>query len=136
LKSRAEIVAFNSSQALVCKVQTVAQLVSQESNTDLAVLRRHRSSKHQLALALPMLGRLQLTGHQASWWLALRAGVLRRAASSWVRPLLHHSTSSVSVGRMPLRPALLAFCSKVLRIRQASALVQSWLGQHTSTSAA
>ena len=38
--------------------------------------------------------------------LALRAGVLRRAVSSWVRPLLHHSTSSVSVGRMPFGPAL------------------------------
>ena len=36
-------------------------------------------------------------------WLALRAGVLRRAVSSWVRPLLQHQTSSVSVGRMPLR---------------------------------
>ena len=36
-------------------------------------------------------------------WLALRAGVLRRAASSWVRPLLHRGACSVSVGRMPLR---------------------------------
>ena len=36
-------------------------------------------------------------------WLALRAGVLRRAVSSWVRPLLHRGTCSVSVGRMPLR---------------------------------
>ena len=36
-------------------------------------------------------------------WLALRAGVLRRAVSSWVRPLLHLGTCSVSVGRMPLR---------------------------------
>ena len=39
-------------------------------------------------------------------WLALRAGVLRRAVSSWVRPLLQHGTSSDSVGRMPLRPPL------------------------------
>ena len=36
-------------------------------------------------------------------WLALRAGVLRRAVSSWVRPLLHRGTCSVSVGHMPLR---------------------------------
>ena len=36
-------------------------------------------------------------------WLALRAGVLRRAVRSWVRPLLHRGTCSVSVGRMPLR---------------------------------
>ena len=42
-------------------------------------------------------------------WLALRAGVLRRAVSSWVRPLLQHRTSSVSVGRMPLRPTLPAY---------------------------
>ena len=36
-------------------------------------------------------------------WLALRAGVLRRAVSSSVRPLLHRGTCSVSVGHMPLR---------------------------------
>jgi len=105
LKSRAEIVAVNSSQTLVCKFQSVAQLASQESNTDLAVLRRHHGSKHQLAPALPMVGRLRIKGHLASWWLALRAGVLRRAASCWVRPLLRCRTPSVSVGRMPLRPA-------------------------------
>jgi hypothetical protein len=112
LKSHAEIAALNSSHALVCNAQSVAQIASRESNTDLAVLRRHRSSKHRLALVLPMLGRLRLTDHQASWWLALRASLLRRAVSSWVRPLLQHSTSSVSVGRMPLRPALLPFAAR------------------------
>jgi len=112
LKSRAKIAALNSSEVLVCIVQSVAQLASQESNTHLAVPRLHRDSRHRLAPALPMLGRLRLKGLQASWWLALRARVLRRAVSPWVRPLLQHRTSSVSVGRMPLRPALVPFAAR------------------------
>ncbi len=105
MKTRAEFVASNSSLAQVCSGQSIAQISSKESNTDLAVLRRHRDSKHQSHPALPMLGRLHITDRQASWSLSLRAGVLRRAVSSWVRPLLQHATSSVSVGRMPPRSA-------------------------------
>ena len=112
MKSRADIATLNSGQVLVRSVRSVAQIASQESNTDLLVPRRHRSSRHLLAPARPMPGRLQLTGHQASWWLALRAGVLRRAVSSWVRPLLQHRTSSVSVGRMPIHPALVPFAAR------------------------
>ena len=56
-------------------------------------------------------------------WLALRAGVLRRAVSSWVRPLLHRGTCSVSVGRMPLRsspwPKAPSSCAVVLPARLA-----------------
>ena len=69
---------------------------------------RQNNSRQLLANALPLRQRLPLEGHLGSWWLALRAGVLRRAVSSSVRPLLHRGTSSGSVGRMPLRsgPAL------------------------------
>jgi hypothetical protein len=59
-------------------------------------------------------------------WLALRAGVLRRAVSSWVRPLLHRGTCSVSVGRMPLRSSPWAkapsSCAVVLPARLAIAV--------------
>ena len=128
MKSRAEIVALNSSQALVCSFQSVTQLANQEFNADLAVLRRHRNSKHQLAPALPFMGRLRITGHLASWWLALRAGVLRRVVSSWVRPLLHHSTSSVSVGRMPFGPALVPLpASSCARARPVRSSKGGWV---------
>jgi hypothetical protein len=59
-------------------------------------------------------------------WLALRAGVLRRAVSSWVRPLLHRGSCSVSVGRMPLRsrpwPQAPSSCAVVLPARLAIAV--------------
>ncbi len=59
-------------------------------------------------------------------WLALRAGVLRRAVSSWVRPLLHRGTCSASVGRMPLRsspwPKAPSSCAVVLPARLAIAV--------------
>ena len=59
-------------------------------------------------------------------WLALRAGVLRRAVSSWVRPLLHRGTCSVSVGRMPLRsspwPKATSSCAVVLAAHLAIAV--------------
>ncbi len=38
-----------------------------------------------------------------SWWLALRAGVLRRAVSSTTRPILHQRSASVTVGREALQ---------------------------------
>ena len=61
-------------------------------------------------------------------WLALRAGVLRRAVSSWVRPLLHHSTSSVSVGRMPFGPALVPLpASSCARARPVRSSKGGWV---------
>ena len=48
-----------------------------------------------------------LTDRYFSWWLALRASVLRRAVSSPTRPALHWRPSSVTVGREALpQPSL------------------------------
>ena len=66
---------------------------------------RHSECKSAAAVQLRQQS-VPLTDQYFSCWLALRAGVLRRAVSSWVRPLLQHGTSSVSVGRLPLRPPL------------------------------
>ena len=52
--------------------------------------------------------------HQASSWLALRAGVLRRAVSHTARPRLRFATSSVTVGRS-ICTALASFTDPTLR---------------------
>ena len=44
-----------------------------------------------------------LTDRYFSWWLALRASVLRRAVSSPTRPALRRRTSSVTVGRATIQ---------------------------------
>ena len=74
---------------------------------------QHRTHlQHFLAAARSFRHRWQLASPPVSLSLALRAGVLRRAVSSTVRPLLHRRTSSGSVGRMPLRPSSATVASR------------------------
>ena len=61
-----------------------------ECNTAAAVQLRQHSAAH--------------TDQYFSWWLALRASVLRRAVSSSTRPALRCRPSSVTVGRQALPP--------------------------------
>ena len=85
--------------------------------------RRHRS-QFNAALARLQQHQQRLQVRDSSWWLAVRAGVLRRAVSHTVRPLLRIRGSSVSVGRMPLRSAI-AVRHQVCGTPQRSSLFQS-----------
>ena len=62
----------------------------------------------QLLVQLPQLPH---ESHSSSW-LALRAGVLRRAVSPPARPRLRYATSSVSVGRSEFAPPQRASTTK------------------------
>ena len=66
------------------------------------------------AIAAQLQQRQRGQVHQASFWLALRAGVLRRAVSHTARPMLRFATSSVTVGRS-ICTALASFADPTLR---------------------
>ena len=112
MKRPALIAAPNINAVALLDKRRYPNLVSRTSKTDLAICQGHHCSGRCLAPALPLRHLWRFIRHQVTRWLALRAGVLRRAVSSWVRPLLQHRTSSVSVGRMPLRPALLPLAAR------------------------
>jgi len=106
LKRPASISASNFSPGVLLNTRRFPDRVRHTSITNLVFRQHHHKSRRRLAPARPLLLLWRLQRHYVSCWLALRAGVLRRAVSSWVRPVLQHRTSSVSVGRMPLCPAL------------------------------
>ena len=70
-------------------------------------------------VAAPAFGSV---GLRSSWWLALRAGVLRRAFSLSVRPGLRYGASFGSVGRISLRSPV-----PVLNLNRGKLPHKSWL---------
>ncbi len=138
MKHRARLAAMNTGLSAFSKGLDVANSFSRRAvnqwpvavrSTSAAVhaIRAHRRQSSATTARL-LEQQCPLLVRKSSWSLALRAGVLRRAVCSSVRPLLRLRTSSVSVGRMPLRSALVlqaprpcAFVSWVLKFQVARA---------------
>jgi len=108
---RAEASEFNTTRAVTNEPSPREMQKTENQDLAMAVLAQTIGAfTTNLKLLATTALSVQLRGlavclRNSSCWLALRASVLRRAVSQTMRPLLHRGASSVSVGRMPLRPA-------------------------------